>query len=334
MREDLSDMEDLNSSSPKPSAPEVLDPNSNPNFNPVDPTFESSPPISPSKSVEKNGIPEFTSPILPSPPPLRVSPPPSYASGSFRRCDNKKPSTCVYCGGGKGPYWDRKAPTDRATQSVRAMTLIGFALIFFVMFILLVYGNQHMFRQKPFSGWCGTSFVDEGQPKQFAQEMEINPDELYEKIKVPKFGMNRPAVFVHDFKKNITAIVDIIGDRCFLKNLDQNVVVPPKNFIDLLQKMENGYYAQNPKVIHETFRVGARLDSNDLLNIGSTMVSRHCNNKDVFQLVKASRTMDAPYFVRDKRDTYSQVRSEEGPQEQLQFSVLNGDNVGVERIIF
>ena len=312
-------MEDLNNISPKPTAPEN-----------VDLKTESSPPPSPSKSNEKNGIPEFTSPILPSPPPLRVSPPPSYTSGSFRRCDNKKPSSCVYCGGAKGANWDHRSIENKASQSIRAMTLIGFALVFFIMFALLVYGNQHLFRQKPFSGWCGTSYIDDGQPKQFAQEMEINPNEFYEKIQVPKFGMNRPAVFVHDFRKNITAIVDILGDRCFLKPLDRSVVVPPKNFIDLLQKMENGYYAQNPRVIHETFRVGARLDSGDLLSLGSAMVSRHCNNKDVFQLVKTTKTMDSPYFVRDKRDAGESSEA----QEELQFSVLNGDNVGVEKIVF
>jgi hypothetical protein len=45
-------------------------------------------------------------------------------------------------------------------------------------------------------------------------------------------------VFVHDFRKNVTAIVDVLGDRCFLKDLDRTLVSPPKNFIDLIQKME------------------------------------------------------------------------------------------------
>uniref|UniRef100_A0AC35GNI2 BRICHOS domain-containing protein n=1 Tax=Panagrolaimus sp. PS1159 TaxID=55785 RepID=A0AC35GNI2_9BILA len=89
--------------------------------------------------------------------------------------------------------------------------------------------------------------------------------------------------------------------------------------------METGYYSQNPRVIHETFRVGGQLSSTDISELDSTMVSKHCNGKDVYQLVKASRTLDAPYFVRDKREALSQ---------ELQFSVLNGDNVEIERIIF
>lgn len=139
---------------------------------------------------EKAGsLPTSPIPFSPSPPLPRVdktpSPPPSYASGSFRRCDNKKPSTCVYCGGAgtKSPsYWEPKAQAqiflERSQQALRAMTFLGLALFFIVVFILLIYGNQHFFQQKTFSGWCGTSFVDEGQPRHFAQEMEINPNEV------------------------------------------------------------------------------------------------------------------------------------------------------------
>uniref|UniRef100_A0AC35GP54 Integral membrane protein 2 n=1 Tax=Panagrolaimus sp. PS1159 TaxID=55785 RepID=A0AC35GP54_9BILA len=188
----------------------------------------SSPPVSPSKLTideKSSSLPTSPIPFSPSPPPLRVSPPPSYASnnGSFRRCDNKQPSACIYCGnaGGKNnnspKYWGESSKAqaqyflERSQQALRAMTFLGLALFFIVIFILLVYGNQHFFQPKTFSGWCGTSFVDDGQPRHFAQEMEINPNELYEKIQVPKFGLNRPAVFVHDFRKNITAIVDVLG---------------------------------------------------------------------------------------------------------------------------
>ena len=113
--------------------------------------------------------------------------------------------------------------------------------------------------------------------------------------------------------------------------------------------METGYYAQNPRVIHETFRVGGQLTQNDIAEIDSTMVSRHCNGRDVYQLVKASRTLDAPYFVRDKRgNAFAQIYSFHWPihrrstnpfppiseaTQQIQFSVLNGDNVEIERIL-
>uniref|UniRef100_A0A7E4VE90 Integral membrane protein 2 n=1 Tax=Panagrellus redivivus TaxID=6233 RepID=A0A7E4VE90_PANRE len=327
--------------------------NSNPTTPTPPPTTEvplPSPPVSTgsispssSSSKEKRDLPDGSNPNFSPPPPLRVSPPPSYTSGSFRRCDNKKPDNCVYCGGAKN-YWDKRSPSQQALfakkqRTYRALTTLGFFLVFLVAFVLLVCSNHRLF-QKPYNGWCGTTFMDGGKAKQFGQEMEIDPNESYEQIRVPKFGANRPAVFVHDFKKNVTAIVDVLGDRCFLKPLDRNVVVPPKNFIDLIDKMHEGYYAPSPKVIHETFRVGGRLSADDLYNIDSAMVSRHCGDKELFQIVRASRSVDSAYFVRDKRESTTTTElatpaatTADPTGETLQFAVSNGDNVEIEKIL-
>uniref|UniRef100_A0A1I7YYQ1 Integral membrane protein 2 n=1 Tax=Steinernema glaseri TaxID=37863 RepID=A0A1I7YYQ1_9BILA len=97
---------------------------------------------------------------------------------------------------------------------------------------------KHFSRQPAYFGWCGTKFVENGRQERLTQRLEIDPEELYERIQVPRFGANRPAVFVHDFRKNITAIVDLLGKRCFIKSLDRNVVAPPKSFIDLVEKLE------------------------------------------------------------------------------------------------
>lgn len=125
--------------------------------------------------------------------------------------------------------------------------------------------------------------------------------QLYERIQVPKFGMNRPAIFVHDFRKNLTAIVDVLGERCFLKDLDRSLVAPPKNFIDLIQKMERGYYAQNPRVIRETYRVGERLEPNALLDLGSAMVAKHCAGKLVYRLERTAPALQGYYNKRHRR---------------------------------
>ena len=43
--------------------------------------------------------------------------------------------------------------------------------------------------------------MDEGgRSERLEERVEIDPDNLYEKIEVPRFGNNRPAVFVHDFR--------------------------------------------------------------------------------------------------------------------------------------
>ncbi|KAK0404142.1 hypothetical protein QR680_017308 [Steinernema hermaphroditum] len=185
---------------------------------------------------------------------------------------------------------------------------------------------KHFSRQPTYFGWCGAKFVENGRQERLTQRLEIDPEELYERIQVPRFGANRPAVFVHDFRMNITAIVDLLGKRCFIKPLDRNLVAPPKSFIDLVEKLERGYYEQNPRVIHETYRVGAHLNMDELLGLESPMVARQCLSYDVFALEPASRSFEsAHYFVRSKR---------RATDEALQFSVMNGESVEVEKIIF
>ncbi|CAD5229865.1 unnamed protein product [Bursaphelenchus okinawaensis] len=184
----------------------------------------------------------------------------------------------------------------------------------------------HRAAESTFYRWCGTDYIDsdlEGTQK-LEQKLEINQEELYERIQVPKFGINRPAVFVHDFRKNITAIVDVLGERCFLKDLDRSLVAPPKNFIDLIQKMEKGYYAQNPRVIRETYRVGERLEANELKQLGSAMVSKHCQDREIFKLQKVAPSPDERFFGQRRRRNVPN---------SLNFAVLTGENVELENIL-
>ncbi|KAH7725375.1 G01D9.4 protein [Aphelenchoides avenae] len=193
---------------------------------------------------------------------------------------------------------------------------------------LLFYRYFYSVHGEPtFYGWCGTNFMEQGRPERITQKLEIDPNQLYERIQVPKFGLNRPAIFVHDFRKNVTAIVDVLGNRCFIKDLDRSLVAPPKNFIDLIEKMENGYYAQSPRVVRETFRVAHRLSGDELDEMESPMVTRHCVGREIYRLERASKTLESPYFVRDRRSIRQRPSS-------LQFSVMNGENVEVEKIVF
>jgi integral membrane protein 2B len=40
----------------------------------------------------------------------------------------------------------------------------------------------------------------------------------------------------------MTGIIDIDGDRCFVMPLNRDVVLPPKNMMDLVMKLWNGDY--------------------------------------------------------------------------------------------
>ena len=59
--------------------------------------------------------------------------------------------------------------------------------------------------QPVFYGWCGTQYregrLGASRLEKLQERVQVDPDQELEKIEVPKFGPNRPAVFVHDFKQ-------------------------------------------------------------------------------------------------------------------------------------
>uniref|UniRef100_A0A0R3RMB2 Integral membrane protein 2 n=1 Tax=Elaeophora elaphi TaxID=1147741 RepID=A0A0R3RMB2_9BILA len=155
-------------------------------------------------------------------------------------------------------------------------------------------------RRPTYYGWCGTSFIQRGRNEHMEESVEINPDEYYERISVPRFGSNRPAVFVHDFRKNLTAIVDLLSNRCFIKELDRTVVAEPTSLIDFIEKMEKGHY-KNPTVVRRTYRITGRIASRDIENFQSPMISHHCQHRTVFELNEASRSMERDQWRRYRR---------------------------------
>uniref|UniRef100_A0A915ATI3 Integral membrane protein 2 n=1 Tax=Parascaris univalens TaxID=6257 RepID=A0A915ATI3_PARUN len=227
----------------------------------------------------------------------------------------------------------RRVETDAFASLRHHRVFTSCCLLLLILWLLIasflagIFFYRQFYKRPTFYGWCGTNFVQRGRTERLEQSLEISPDEYYERISVPRFGSNRPAIFVHDFKKNLTAIVDVLSNRCFLKDLERNLVAPPKSLIDLVKKMESGYYDHLPTVTRETYRVVGRLYENDVYKLHSMMIIRHCARRTVFLLQKAYRTTDRPYFIRDKR----RVRKEK--QNSLQFTVLNGNAIEVDHII-
>jgi len=228
--------------------------------------------------------------------------------------------------------WAGDVPSEWYAQMRRRRLLTSLCFTLLVLWLLMaafiggVLFYRHLHRRPTFYGWCGTSYEEHGQSERLEQRLEIDPDEMYERIEVPKFGANRPAIFVHDFRQNLTAIVDVLADRCFIKELDRSHVAPPTSFIDLVQKMENGYYEQNPRVIRESYRVGSALDKNDLDALGSYMISKQCADRSSFMLRKAAHVLEraVPAYLRHKREAGTAIK----------FTAMDGDTVEVNDIIF
>jgi hypothetical protein len=148
---------------------------------------------------------------------------------------------------------------------------------------------------RPTTGFCGTDVaLSKGtydpESRRYKHHLRLqqkaisDPYNNFEKIDVPQFGENRPAVFVHDFRQNLTAIVDLAGQQCFIKPLDKRIL-PPRNFSDLMQKMTSGYYEQNAKVIAERWiATDAPLTRVDLINLNSYMIQKQCFTFRVYPL--------------------------------------------------
>jgi integral membrane protein 2B len=91
----------------------------------------------------------------------------------------------------------------------------------------------------------------------FKEEIELDMDdeESYSKIDIPDFRDGRTGRFYHDFKFNQSAIVDVESNRCFVMPLDRSTVELPRNFFDLIMKMQRGEYNIDTTVVKKNMRV-------------------------------------------------------------------------------
>lgn len=78
--------------------------------------------------------------------------------------------------------------------------------------------------------------------KWFKEEVEVQNDDAdsYADIKIPDFKDGRRGRFIHDFKNNLTTIVDEETKRCFVYPLDYETTMPPQSIIDIFTKMQSG----------------------------------------------------------------------------------------------
>jgi len=94
--------------------------------------------------------------------------------------------------------------------------------------------------------------------------------------------ITKSARFIHDFSVNITGIVDVEGQRCYVMPLMRNSVSPPISLYDLLFKMSSGYYSMDiKKVIGNMHIVKPALK--DLSDYG-LYISKDCADYSTFKL--------------------------------------------------
>lgn len=142
-----------------------------------------------------------------------------------------------------------------------------------------IFGGIYLYKHlahRTFQGWCDIKYyeldhqnngVSDHQRSdrigrhmkhkgQFEEYIEIDKVEgKYEKIDVPQFEDCEKATVLHDFERNMTAIVDRDHFRCFLMPLNRTIIKPPKDFWDMLSKLSTGYYMPDVEMIRERYAV-------------------------------------------------------------------------------
>lgn len=120
-----------------------------------------------------------------------------------------------------------------------------------------------------------------------SMDLDLSDEESYAKIEVPAFRGGRQGKFLHDFKNNLSCIVDVESNRCFIMPLDRETVMPPRSLFDLILKMRVGYYNIDTEELRKDFRVvtPAIEDVDDL----SMKIAEECDGKNAYNLEKVVR---------------------------------------------
>jgi integral membrane protein 2C len=163
---------------------------------------------------------------------------------------------------------------------------------------------KHMSERDLYRGRCGVGYYeyqDVGHHQRhrgvFEETVEVDRTYgKYEKIDVPEFEESKKATILHDFERNITAIVDVDIGRCFVLPLNRTLVKPPRDFWDLLYKLKTGYYLPDTEVVRETYVV-EEPPVRDLRPYG-VYIWKECRHFDTFHLRRSTTSRQPRVMVK------------------------------------
>ncbi|XP_037344640.2 integral membrane protein 2Bb isoform X2 [Pungitius pungitius] len=107
-------------------------------------------------------------------------------------------------------------------------------------------------------------------------------------VPVPEFDDGDPADIVHDFQRRLTAYLDLSLNKCYVIPLNTSIVMPPKDFRDLISNVLAGTYLPQSYLIHEEMIVTERLEQVDQLG---SFIYNLCQGKDTFKLQRRDRIL-------------------------------------------
>jgi hypothetical protein len=153
-------------------------------------------------------------------------------------------------------------------RRIRCVLVLMILMLVVVVALAVAIFVQKRFWPKPYRFECRVGYYDDmlsedpsSSPQHgvapslgsFNETVEI--DQSFERLEVPPLMDFRRSTIMHDFDKNLTAIVDLASKRCYILPLNPEGVKPPKNLMDLLNKFQSGYYLPNAKIVRESYKV-------------------------------------------------------------------------------
>ncbi|XP_028972687.2 integral membrane protein 2B [Esox lucius] len=116
-------------------------------------------------------------------------------------------------------------------------------------------------------------------------------------VPIPEFSDSDPADIVHDFNRRLTAYLDLSLNKCYVIPLNTSIVMPPKDFLELLVNIKAGTYLPQSYLVHEQLIVTKRLERVDQLGY---FVNSLCKGRDTFKLERRDTILG-----REKREALS-----------------------------
>ncbi|OBS72715.1 hypothetical protein A6R68_12693 [Neotoma lepida] len=166
------------------------------------------------------------------------------------------------------------------------MVVLLMGLVFASVYIYRYFFLAQLARDNLFH--CGVLYED-SLSSQIRTRMELEEDvkiyleENYERINVPvpQFGGGDPADIIHDFQRGLTAYHDISLDKCYVIELNTTIVLPPRNFWELLMNVKRGTYLPQTYIIQEEMVVTEHVSDKEALG---SFIYHLCNGKDTYRL--------------------------------------------------
>ncbi|XP_018593007.1 integral membrane protein 2A-like isoform X2 [Scleropages formosus] len=118
------------------------------------------------------------------------------------------------------------------------------------------------------------------------EELEIHESVAIINVPVPRFGEGDPAYILHDFRRKLTAYLDLSLRACFVIPLNTSVVMPPQDLMDLFMQLMSGSY--KTYLVHEDLVVTERID--DLGPLGYYIFNL-CDGKDTYRMQRRSEIL-------------------------------------------